>query len=177
METAKFTKALQSFYEKIKSLEVLVTIKYASNALREKCPIRSFFWSVFSLIRTEYRDLQTKSPCAVRIRENTDQKKLRVWALFTCNICKQLTQTIAKSKTKLNKWIHDKIKYVIQKQQALGLRLHHRFFSCEYYEVFKNSFRYRTPLVAAFGISRQIANETLSRAVFTTNYDWAVLGK
>ena len=36
--------------------------------------IRSFFWSVFSRIRTEYGDL---------LRENTDQKKLRIWKLFT----------------------------------------------------------------------------------------------
>ena len=32
--------------------------------------IRSFFWSVFSHIR-------------IRMRENTDQKKLRIWAHFT----------------------------------------------------------------------------------------------
>ena len=36
--------------------------------------IRSFFWSVFSRIRTEYEDLRSKSPYSVRIRENTDQK-------------------------------------------------------------------------------------------------------
>ena len=35
--------------------------------------IRSFFWPVFSRIRTEYGE----------IRENTDQKKLRIWKLFT----------------------------------------------------------------------------------------------
>ena len=45
--------------------------------------IRSFFWSVFSVIRTGYRDLRSKSPYSVQIRENTDQKKLRIWALFT----------------------------------------------------------------------------------------------
>ena len=45
--------------------------------------IRSFFWSVFSRIRTEYRDLLRKSPYSVRLRENTDQKKLRIWTLFT----------------------------------------------------------------------------------------------
>ena len=38
---------------------------------------RSFFWSVFSCIRTEYRDLLGKSPYFLRIQENTDQKKLR----------------------------------------------------------------------------------------------------
>ena len=45
--------------------------------------IRSFFWSVFSHIRTECGDLFGKSPYSVRIRENTDQKKLGIWTLFT----------------------------------------------------------------------------------------------
>ena len=36
--------------------------------------IRSFLWSVFSRIRTEY---------SAGMRENTDQKKLRIWTLFT----------------------------------------------------------------------------------------------
>ena len=35
---------------------------------------RSYFWSVFSCIRTEYRDLRNKFPYSVRIQENTDQK-------------------------------------------------------------------------------------------------------
>ena len=42
--------------------------------------IRSFFWSVFSCIRTKYGDLLRKS---VRIQENKDQKNLRIWTLFT----------------------------------------------------------------------------------------------
>ena len=42
-----------------------------------------FFWSVFSRIRTEYGELWKKSPYSVQIRENTDQKKLRIWTLFT----------------------------------------------------------------------------------------------
>ena len=45
--------------------------------------IRSFFWSVFSWIRTEYGDIGSTSPYSVRMRENTDQKKLRIWTLFT----------------------------------------------------------------------------------------------
>ena len=45
--------------------------------------IRSFFWSVFSGIRTEYEDLLRKSPYSVRMRENTDHKKLLIWTLFT----------------------------------------------------------------------------------------------
>ena len=45
--------------------------------------IRSFFWSVFSHIRTEYGEIRSISPYSVGIRENTDQKKIRIWALFT----------------------------------------------------------------------------------------------
>ena len=41
--------------------------------------IGRFFWSVFSCIRTEYGDLLRKSLYSVRIQENMDQKKLRIW--------------------------------------------------------------------------------------------------
>ena len=44
---------------------------------------RSFFCSVFSCIPTEYREIQSISPYSVRMRENTDQKKLRIWTRFT----------------------------------------------------------------------------------------------
>ena len=36
--------------------------------------IWSYFWSVFSCIRTEYWDLPRKSSYSVRIKENTDRK-------------------------------------------------------------------------------------------------------
>ena len=36
--------------------------------------IWSYFWSVFTCIRTEYEDLRSTSPYSVRIQENTDQK-------------------------------------------------------------------------------------------------------
>ena len=36
--------------------------------------IRTFFWSVFSRIQTEYEEIRSISPYSVRIRENTDQK-------------------------------------------------------------------------------------------------------
>ena len=44
--------------------------------------IRSFFWYVFSRIRTEYGEIWSISPHSVRMRENTDQKKLHIWTLF-----------------------------------------------------------------------------------------------
>ena len=43
--------------------------------LREKCPYSELFWSIFSLIRTEYGEIRSISPYSVRIRENTDQNK------------------------------------------------------------------------------------------------------
>ena len=45
-------------------------------ALREKCPNTEFFCSVFSRIWSEYG-------YSVRKWENTDQKKLRIWTIFT----------------------------------------------------------------------------------------------
>ena len=48
--------------------------------------IRRFFRSVFSRIWTEYEDLLSKSPYSVRIRENANQEKLHIWALFTLRL-------------------------------------------------------------------------------------------
>ena len=45
--------------------------------------ILSFFWSVFSSIRTEYGEILRISPYLVGMRENKDQKKLRIWTRLT----------------------------------------------------------------------------------------------
>ena len=45
--------------------------------------IRSNFWSVFSCIWTECGEIRSISPYSVRTQENTDQKLLRIWTLFT----------------------------------------------------------------------------------------------
>ena len=45
--------------------------------------IWSFSWSLFSCIRTEYEDLRSKPPYSAQIQENTNQKKLCIWTLFT----------------------------------------------------------------------------------------------
>ena len=50
-------------------------------SLREKCPKRSFFWTVFSRIWTEYGEILRIYPYSVGIRENTNQEKLRIWTL------------------------------------------------------------------------------------------------
>ena len=51
--------------------------------------IRSFLSSVFSCVQTEYGEILRIS---VRMRENTDQKKLRMWTLFTQWLRKGLLQ-------------------------------------------------------------------------------------
>ena len=51
--------------------------------LREKCPNTEFFLVLISHIRTEYADLRSKYPYSVRIGENTNQKKLRIWTILT----------------------------------------------------------------------------------------------
>ena len=56
---------------------------YSKLSLHEKCPKYGvFFWSIFSRIQTEHRDLLRKSLYLVRVRETKDQKKLLIWTLF-----------------------------------------------------------------------------------------------
>ena len=44
----------------------------------------SFFWSAFSHISIKYKDiLLCYSPNLILVRENTDQKKLLIWTLYT----------------------------------------------------------------------------------------------
>ena len=61
--------------------------------------IRSFFWSVFSGIWTEYGETRCISPYSVWMRENTDQKNLHIWTLFSP--CLVISWCIRKSKTNL----------------------------------------------------------------------------
>ena len=53
--------------------------------------IRSFFWSAFSRIWTEYGELRSISLYSVRMRENTDRKNLRIWTLFTQCLRKRMS--------------------------------------------------------------------------------------
>ena len=59
--------------------------------------IQSFFWSVCSCIQTEYGETGSISPYSVQVQENTDQKKLLIWTLFTQ--CAGLTLLCIK-------WVH-----------------------------------------------------------------------
>ena len=46
----------------------------SDGSLREKCSYSEFFWSVFSRIRTEYREILHIILYSVQIQENVDQK-------------------------------------------------------------------------------------------------------
>ena len=56
-------------------------MKVMETSLRGKCPNTEVFWSVFSRIRTEYGEIIRILPYQVQMRENTDQKQLRIWTL------------------------------------------------------------------------------------------------
>ena len=64
---------------------VIQIFSSGSNSLRETCPYSEFFWSVFSLLWTEYGEILPVSPYSVQMRENTDQKYrlLRTLQTFT----------------------------------------------------------------------------------------------
>ena len=68
-------------------LAIKDSLDYTMLKLRYRCvksvQLRSYFWSVFTCIRTEYGDLRSISAYSLRIQENTDQKQLRIWTLFT----------------------------------------------------------------------------------------------
>ena len=42
-------------------------------SLHEKCPYLELFWSAFSRIRTEFREIFRISPYSVQMLENTNQ--------------------------------------------------------------------------------------------------------
>ena len=47
---------------------------YIRYSLLKKCPYSETFWSLFSLIWTEYREIRSISPYSVQIAGNTDQE-------------------------------------------------------------------------------------------------------
>ena len=53
--------------------------------LREECPYSELFWSVFSLIRTEYGEILLVSPYSIQMRENTDQNNFE-YGHFFCSV-------------------------------------------------------------------------------------------
>ena len=54
--------------------------------MREKCPCPELFWSVFSRIGTEYKEILRISPHSVRMRENTDHVTKTVLIIFLIKV-------------------------------------------------------------------------------------------
>ena len=73
----------QRFSLKIRKSEILWCWNRFFETLCEKYPNMEFFLVVYFCIRTEYGEILRISPYSVRMRENNDQKKLRIWTLFT----------------------------------------------------------------------------------------------
>ena len=46
---------------------------FERSSLRKKSSYSELFWSAFSYIRTEYREIRSISPYSVQMRENADQ--------------------------------------------------------------------------------------------------------
>ena len=89
-----FWSQLESLMSTFPETTVVKTSYYLSHSVKS-VQMRSLIWSVFSCIRTEYRDLWSKSSYSAQTRENADQRKLRIWALFTqCQISKIFTKVI-----------------------------------------------------------------------------------
>ena len=86
-------------------------VKFYSQHCLKRVQIRNFFWSVFFRIPTEYGKILKIlrispysvhiSSYSVQLREDTDQKKLRIWTLFTQ--CKSPLSQIFKSREELMK--------------------------------------------------------------------------
>ena len=73
------------------------------------CSDSRLFWSVFSRIRTEYREILRISPYSVRMRENTDQNNseyghfLRsVKTVYKCDTLRYLVPFVQFKKRKKN---------------------------------------------------------------------------
>ena len=59
--------------KQLSKLPEISTSRYGTHCVKS-AQIRSYFWSVFSRIWTEYGEIQSISPYSVRMPENTDQK-------------------------------------------------------------------------------------------------------
>ena len=78
----KLKEAVEIHKKQTRNLSVLSKIYKVYHCVKS-VQIRSFFWSVFSRLRAEYGQRRRISPYSVQMQENANQKKLRIWTLFT----------------------------------------------------------------------------------------------
>ena len=68
-----------------------------SYTLRKKCPYLELFWSTFSRIRTEYREILRISPCLVQMRENADQNNYEYGHFLSSEKLKSMINYLSKN--------------------------------------------------------------------------------
>ena len=74
-QNSKIISALSQHQQILPDYEDLIRhykLQIAFSPCVKSVQIRSYFWSVFSRLRTEYREIRSISPQSVRMRENTD---------------------------------------------------------------------------------------------------------
>ena len=71
------------FVRIVKVTHFAQVINFLRKAPHKKCPHSELFWSAFSCIRTEYREMQNFSPYSVQMRETTDQNNSKYGHFFT----------------------------------------------------------------------------------------------
>ena len=106
----------------------------ALKALREKCPNTEFF-----LVRIfSHSDWICISPYSVHMRENTDQKELRIWPLFTQRRLKKWNLvTISEHfiETETRYYVHMQDHTTLSPNLDLAFLLHKKlcpFFTCHF---------------------------------------------
>ena len=89
----------QNFFYFTVKLYLMITQRLTSRcikkSLHKKCPCSKLFWSEFSRIRTEYREVWIISPSSVQILENVDLNNFQLGhfsrsKLFTLSLNKKL---------------------------------------------------------------------------------------
>ena len=71
-----YTKAVQKFFYKTQRKTLALTSLQVAGpelSLRQECPYSKLFWSAFSRIRTEHKEILRISPYSLRMRKTTDQ--------------------------------------------------------------------------------------------------------
>ena len=114
--------------------------------------LTEFFWSVFSRMRTECGDLQSKSINSVQIWENTDQKEFQIGTIFTQRQCRYLDYRSCNWRSSVKRGVLKNFtgKDLCQSRflitlQAFSLatllkRNSNAGVFCEIYEIFKNTY-------------------------------------
>ena len=83
--SSKAANCRKVFYRNVLMCSMLVFDIPSMNTRREKCPYSELYWSIFSRIRTKYREILSIFPYLVRMRENTDENNSEYRHFLHCD--------------------------------------------------------------------------------------------